>query len=268
LMALNALLYSHREHRGHRELDLMGIEEIVTEWFGETAAEMNKRSKGEDAAKNLCSSVLPVVHNYSSATFVLLRDNRKLPAMALIRVLAELTFRLIWCLSSGKNKEEIGVRIKRWWKESYIQEKRVLEKCINSLDKSRSVQMEKRIKWLDSEILKISYKSAGDLYGSLNDLTVDESIGFRKVPSWKNDLYPKLYSVFNQAIHPDLTLLSKLTKRRGDILEFHEDYDSVDTEVLKIYCMSCVFNAIAVTRIVYGLSYNEIKTQYLESKRK
>jgi len=245
----------------------MVIDETINKWFSETVAKMNAESKSDEPAYDLCSAVIPIAHNYCHATLLLLNTDKKLPAMALIRVLAELTFRFIWCLFPNKQDEDVNMRVARWLKESYKQEKRNLQKLLPSADEKERNSIEEAIKYLETEIGRIPYKFAGDLYNSLEDLALTSAGDGGKLLSWKNDLYPLLYSPFNLAVHPDFTLFSKLAKQEGNARTFFGDLGEFNTGELKIYCMSCLFNIIAATRIVYGWDYQNIKAEYLEIKK-
>ena len=245
----------------------MRIDQTIERWFRQTADDINSANKRDEPEYELCASILPLAHNYSDAALLLLNSGKKLPAMAIIRVVAELTFRFIWCLFPNKQNENVNVRIQRWLKKSYEQEIRNLKKRLPSADGKEQERIAAGIKYYESEAKKITYRSAGDLYGSLEDLTVNSPDNARKSLSWKNQLYPLLYTPFNQAVHPDLLVLFKLTKQTGNARMFGGDYDTVNINVLKIGCMSCVFNILAATRIVYDLGYQDIKKEYLEIKK-
>jgi hypothetical protein len=245
----------------------MCIGEAIDRWFKETGDSINKNQKGPGAVYDLCCGLLPLSYNYAEGVLHLANVGKKLPAMALLRVLAELTFRFIWCIYPNSKGEEVSVRIERWLKESYKQQKRNLKKLECSVDKEQRVRIEEQEELLDSEISKIPYSFAGDLYGSLGDLVVQEADGIEKARNWKDNLYPLLYTPFNQAIHPDLIVLSNLIKQNGNKRVFLADYDAMNIDELKILCMSCVFNIIATTKIVYGLSYEGVKAEYLKLKK-
>ena len=247
----------------------MLIDETIDKWFKETVDKVNAEHRLDKPVYILCSSILPVAHTYCDAALLLLNNGKKLPAMALIRVLAELTFRFIWCLFPNKQSEDVNIRIPRWLKESYKQQKRNLKKLLPSADNQERDKIEAEIKYLEGEIEKIPYKFAGDLYGSLEDLTIEKPGDEGILLSWKNQLYPLLYTPFNRAIHPDLLLFSALMEQKGNVIIFSANSDKLDISVsgLKIYCMSCVFNIIAATRIVYSWDYQSIKQEYLKIKK-
>ncbi len=247
----------------------MRIDKTIDKWFREIAEKMSSTPKEDKPIYDLCSSVLPLAHNYCDATLLLLDSNKNLPAMALLRILSELTFRLIWCLSTYNNpQEDVDIRIKRWLKESYKQRKRNLKKLLPSAGAGENKNIKKEIDFLQKEIDAIPYKFAGDLYNSLDELTIQTPDGKAKSLSWKDDLYPILYTQFNQAIHPDLLVLGRLIKQNENIRIFSGDFNDIDIVELKIYCMSCAFNIISYIRIIYDLDYQNVKTEYLDIKKR
>ncbi len=245
----------------------MEIDETTRKWFRVTADKIAAESKPGKAAYDLCSNVIPLAHNYCDSVLLLLNNKKKLPAMALIRVLAELTLRFIWCLSLNKQNESVDTRIVRWLKESYIQAKRNLEKKLSSADGEKKNVIEANVQRLKDAIAQIQCEPAGPLYNSLEDLAVSNCDNLEKTLTWKNDIYPLLYTFFNQGIHLDLLVLSKCVRQNGNVRIFFEDYDAMDIDELKIYCMSCVYNIVAGTYIVYEWDYQGIKKEYLNIKR-
>jgi len=78
----------------------------------------------EDTPVNhICLSVIPVAHTYCRAILDLMDAQYKLPAMGLLRVLAELTLTTCWCLI----EPDPDIKIRRWLKQSYIERKKLLE---------------------------------------------------------------------------------------------------------------------------------------------
>jgi len=245
----------------------MEIDKTIDKWFKDTASALNTTIMTNEPEYNLCAGVLPLARNYSNAAIQLLNNGFKLPAMALIRILAELTLRIFWCFSPNSQDENPNVKIERWLKESYRQRKRCLEKYLISADKKERDKIENEVKYLRGEIEKIPYNSAGDLYGSLQSLVNNDSSDEEKNLSLKDALYPILYANFNQSIHPDLLVLLNLIELKENNYTFHGDYKELDVDTIKIYCMSCVFNIIAITRLVYKLGYEDVKQEYLKIKK-
>jgi hypothetical protein len=239
------------------------IDTVINQWFQETTDKINKEIKTDVFEDILCPGIFPLAHRYCCAALTLLNNGFKLPAMVLIRILTEITFRLCWCLyKDNPQKEPIDVRIQRWLKESYKQQKRYLKKLLPSANSCQAKKVKKEMSYLDGEINKIPHKFAGDLYNSLKDLNIPP----RNV---KDELYSLLYSPFNKAIHPDLLLLSVLIKE--DKVEhartFTGDLNDFSTNDLKIYVMTCAFWIVSLVKINYKWDYSNVKMQYLELKK-
>ena len=233
------------------------IDTMIKQWFKDTTDKINNEIKPDTLGDFLCSNILPLSFNYCSAALTLLNNNFKLPAMALIRILAEITFRLCWCLyEDNPQKESTDVRTQRWLKESCKEQQKLLKKLLSSANANKK-EISKQISYFDKKIAEIPYKPAGNLYGSLDELNVH----------LKNDLYPLLYGTFNTAIHPDLLLLSNLVKKDKNNCTFSGDFDGIDSNSIKFYVMTCAFWIVSLVRISYKWDYNNVKAQYLEIKK-
>jgi len=237
----------------------MEIDNIVNNWFEETVAQMNADNKPNEPVDNLCSGVVPLAHNYCNSTLLLLNNNKILPSMALLRVLAELAFRFIWCLYKDNPKNQAtNVRIERWIKETYQQNVILLKKFLPSASSEGAQNIKREIEFLEKAIRAIPHTSAGPFYNSLNELP----------PLYKEALYPRLYGNFNRAIHPDLKLLADLTKQEGNKRLFLSDLNEVDIQSLKIFCMTAAFTILSIVRLHYDWNYKGLKSEYLKIKRK
>lgn len=237
------------------------IDGVIDRWFEETASKINTEIKTDTAVDNLCSSIIPLAHNYCNAVLLLLNNDRRLPAMALLRVLAELALRVIWCLyKDNPNKEAEDVRIERWLKRSYIKRKSLLKQMIitTTIPEGDKEEFGKEIERLENMIGKIEKEPAGGLLSSTKELP----------PSYKADVYPLLYSTFNRAIHPDILLFSDLIRQDENRRVFLGDLNYVNIQSLKIYCMTAAFNIISVFRVYYNWDYKGMKSEYLDIKKR
>ena len=179
--------------------------------------------------------------------------------MALLRALAELALRLVWCLySDNPQKESREVRIKRWEKTSLIERKKYVQREIDSnISSAGDINgFKKELDTLEQMISKIQYEPAGRFFASLGDLP----------EPYKKDMYPLLYSTFNVAIHPDYLLLRHLVKEEGKSCTIMSDINE-NPVALKIYCLTMAFNIIGLIRMNYSWNYSTIKTEYLKIKK-
>jgi len=237
----------------------MEIDNIVNNWFEDTVAQMNAANKPNEPVDNLCSGVVPFAHNYCNSTLLLLNNNKILPSMALLRVLAELAFRFTWCLyKDNPKKQATNVRIERWIKETYQQNVILLKKFLPSASPEEAQNITREIDFLEKAIRAMPPASAGPVYNSLGELP----------PPYKEALYPLLYGNFNRAIHPDLKLLADLIKQEGNKRLFLSDLNNVDTQSLKIYCMTAAFTILSIVRLHYDWDYEGLKSEYLKIKKK
>ncbi len=234
------------------------IDNAIERWFRETE-EAFKNVRTANPIDFLCISVTALAHNYCSATLSLLNKGHRLPAMALLRVLAELVFRLIWCLySDNPQKESCEVRIKRWEKTGLRERKKFVQRKIESnICSDEEINgFKKELEGLEQKISQIPHRPIGDLYNSLRDLP----------EPYRKDLYPLLYNIYNWGIHPDVLLLTQLVKQNTKSNIVVSDVDE-DPAVLKIYCLTMAFNILAVVRKNYEWDYETIKTEYLKIKK-
>ena len=234
------------------------IESAIDRWFAETEAAF-KEVHTSNPVDFLCCSVTAVTHNYCSAVLSLLDRGHRLPAMALLRALAELSFRLIWCLyTDNPQNESCEVRIKRWLKTALLKRKkfvrRMSESNVCSGEKVNSFK--KELEELEQNLGQIPHKPIGNFYSSLRDLP----------EPYRMDLYQRLYNIYNWGIHPDLLLLTRLVKQNTESNIAVSDIDE-DPDVLKIYCLTMAFTILAVVRKNYGWDYDTIKTEYLKIKK-
>lgn len=234
------------------------VDNAIDRWFSETEAAFGEVHT-DSPIDFLCCSVTAIAHNYCSAALLLLNNGHRLPAMALLRVLAELAFRLVWCLySDNPQNESCEVRIERWQKTSLKERKKFVQKMIESnISSAEEINgFRKELETLEQTINQIQRKQLGNFFELLRDLP----------EPYKRDMYPRLYNNFNWAIHPDFLLLGRLVKQNADSHIVVSDIDD-DPTVLKIYCLTMAFNILAVVRKNYKWDYDTIKTEYLKIKK-
>lgn len=234
------------------------IDNAIERWFKDTEAAFGEVHT-DSPVDRLCCSVTAVAHNYCSAVLSLVNRGHRLPSMALLRVLAELALRLLWCLySDNPQKESDDARIKRWLKTSLLERKKQVKRMIERsvCSPKDATGLKKELETLEQMIKENAYKPIGRFIDSLCDLP----------DVYKKDIYPLLYGNFNWAVHPDVLLLNRLLRKNCDFHIVVSDIDE-DPTVLKIYCATLAFNILGVIRQNYKWDYNSIKGEYLEMKK-
>ena len=229
------------------------IERTTYRWFEEVAARMHKDARPTTPEDRLLFCVFPLAYNYCSAIFRLIEADHKLPAMALLRVLAELTLRVMWCLyENNPEGERPTVRIMRWLKTACGEEIKRLQRMLPSAGEEGRERIERQIALLETEKKKTSCQTRA-LYNELD-----------KLPDLvKHKLYPLLYGSFNRAIHPDPVLFADLTKPQGDELVFLRDPDKPSAHVLRICAMTNAYHLLSIVYFHYGWDSEPMKAEYL-----
>jgi len=244
--------------RGKERVHMRNVIEATTnKWFQATVARINRDVKSDTPENNLLFSILPVASNYCRAIFLLADADHRLPAMALLRVLGELTLRVMWCLCEDNSKKEASsARIMRWLKTTYEEEVKRLKKMLPSAGPEDAKNMAGRISYLQGEIDKNPYRPIGSFYNSLSELP-------RQI---KDDLYSLLYSPFNPGIHPDLNLFAGLVRQEGNERMFLRDPEKPSAGTLKICAMTDAYDLLAVVHFHYGWDHKRMEAEYLKIK--
>jgi hypothetical protein len=141
-----------------------------------------------------------------------------LPAMALMRVVGELTFRLIWCYRLENPNEEVSHRIDRWYKYSLIERNKVSKKWLPFLKQCEpelARELKDSIDKATQAITSMKCRSAPPLMNCVEMLGKDAV-----------EIFPLLYQRYSNAVHIDSELLDQLwsptgleTIRSGDGVE-------------------------------------------------
>ncbi len=233
------------------------IDATTDKWFQETVVRINRDVKPDTPGNNLLFGILPVASNYCKAVFLLADADHKLPAMALLRVLGELTLRVMWCLCEDNSKKEVSsTRIMRWWKTTYKKEVKRLKTMLPSAGPEDAKNMAGRISYLQGEIDKNPYRPVDSFYNSLGELP-------RQI---KEDFYSLLYSPFNPGIHPDLNLFASLIREGGNERMFLRDPEKPSADALKICAITNAYDLLSIVHFHYGWDCDRMKAEYLSIK--
>ncbi|MBW8041833.1 MAG: hypothetical protein FVQ85_17795 [Planctomycetes bacterium] len=254
----------------------MEIEQKANNWFDETMDLLESRFSNviisNDFEKAVSSSV-SLVLTYAKSVFCVLKEGEKLPAMALLRSLYQLTSRLTWILI-GLDDLDRRDRLERLEKESLKDELKLQdeiqdvfkndkrETTIETLceyDNAR-VKIEQRINELGNrgvkgmpqplQILKEVFKG---VYGQPNE-----------GPDASETIPIAAWTKLHKAVHPDYLILMSTIFTSGDgVLNFNGDID-VDIDVLRYECCVCVHRFLKEIYNFYEFDFHKIDNEFLE----
>ncbi len=204
----------------------------------ETHNKLVDKGLKDTPANNLCLSIIPLAHTYCRAILQLANPkassdkNCILPAMGLLRVLAELTLRTCWCLI----EPESDVKVTRWLKQSYIERKKFLKGIVKAgiVPGKDKGDFHKEIEELTEHIKEIKQKPAGKLWNCIE-----------KLPEGYKDIYRLLYSPFHRGIHPDILVLGDTLRQEENEMMSLGDFDHIKPNVIRKSCLNIIYHLVA-----------------------
>ena len=222
------------------------IEETIALWFNHTYDLLgSEKDKENSAIGSVLFSSIPIVDNYIQSAINILNEGKKLPAKALIRITSELTAKIIWCIE-GKDSEEISRRIKRWDKQSLMQENKLISKFKDS----------------EKEEIKKFYEQRTAHINSLSP----QVEGVKKMPVMadilEDELYAEVFVQFNDAVHIDTFVLNKTINDNMTTVEYSGDTKD-NVELLKECCLDSVYIFFCSIYAFFGWDYTEIEKEFL-----
>lgn len=233
------------------------VASMVDKWLlKETHDKLVDAGLEDTPINNLCLSVIPVAHTYCRAILQLARPNASpnenciLPAMGLLRVLAELTLRTCWCLV----EPEPDVKVTRWLKQSYIERTKFLERMVMVCtipDKDKEECL-KEIKDLTRYIDSIPHEPAGGLWSCVKEL-----------PEVYKDIYRLLYGVMHRGIHPDILVLGDTLRQEGAEMMSLGDFGHIPSNVLWKHCLNIVYELVVNIQTHYKWDTSSLKAEHL-----
>ena len=230
----------------------MEIDETINKWFDETHKNFIERG----AIMPFLLSVFLAAKEYILASLLLVKNGHKMPAKALLRILAEFFIRLEWCMcvyEKNKNKKKVEERILRWWKTTLYYRIKELSKWQDVSNTSLQKQAKAQKTRLESV-----YEEVKDDSIKLLPRTFVEFMKKERLPAEiKNDIYPRYYSRYNDSIHLDIASLDFLVRQREGRLEIQGDSPEGEKEFLE----GIIFYAASINgqiRKYYGWSTNQL----------
>ena len=203
----------------------------------------------------LCISVIPVAHTYATAILDLINGQYRLPAMGLLRVLAELVLTTCWCLV----EPDPELKIRRWLKQSYIERKKFLKHLIDvrGIPQNDRTEFSREIEEVDQQISALTESPAGKFWSRIGEILSEAGENYKA-------MYQLLYSPFHRAIHPDLTVLGDTLRPNGEEFTSLGDLgdDHISVHSLMRPCIHLVYQLVAHVRAYQKWDTEQLKKEY------
>ena len=227
------------------------IEETVNKWFNETHKHFMERR----AVSPFLLSVFLAAKKYILSSLLLVQHGYEMPTKALLRILAELLIRFEWCMcvyEENRNKKQIEQRILRWWKTT-------LRYRIGELSKWQDVSNTSWQKEARDQKTKLEnmYEEAKHDDVRLLPKSFAEFIRKEMPADFKDDIYPRFYLRYNDAIHLDVASLRFLVRQREGRVEIQGDNPEEEKDFLE----GIIFYAAIINgqiRKYYGWGTNHL----------
>lgn len=195
---------------GSGDSSATGILRTVTTLFEQAQTECSEIAPRDPRyVVSLCAVCLPIAKTYCRATACLLDSGFRLPAQALLHIMAEIFVKVLWCVSA-ENEDEIKARELRWERSTGREKLRVLRQLLKTpqlLDDNQLAQLRKMKNAIEQAMQQNPQTDCmppvtGD--GGLFALTSHLFSG--------NNMSAFLYGQFCSAVHVDTSVLRGSSK--------------------------------------------------------
>jgi len=233
-------------------------EDFIKKWFNDSVSLFEAKVKSNDSVDHLCVTSMTVSVKYCEAILILLSNDCRMPAKALLRVLFELASKLAWCLrvpdeEVDSSSEIVEEKIRRWAKSSVIQNLKLLKGFKECIDEGEATELDDRIEKF--ETIKKSLDC--DKMPAFLDI-------LKKLPgAWSKELYTRCYLQFNNAVHLDVSSLGDRVKEERK--KFFVAYDSEDKiQDLVQNCVVFEKMLLYLVRTHYGWDTTKMQNDFKE----
>ncbi len=217
-------------------------DELIDRWGLDTISLFNSSvadNREPNPADILCITTLTVCSTYCKAIMLLLASRLRMPAQALLRVLFEVSTKVLWCLHKpGPDKSDSAVeeRIQRWRKASLGEGIKLSRDYSPILTGQRRVELEQEIREYEELRDRMECEPMPRFIDMLRELG----------NPWREEFYPRAYRRLNNAVHLDFGSLCGKAKDDGSTVSVTNDIDEPVRNLAQyaVVSMHVVFGAI------------------------
>jgi len=213
-----------------RQVEVVTVRNLViAKWGSDTVSLFERNVKTDKPVDRLCITALSVSSTYCNAIMTLLANGLRMPTKALLRVLFELSVKLLWCLREPVEDESIGTsteeaksareiieqKVLRWEKGSIAQDIRLTDGFLALAPAKDQPRIQEQIAHLRKRDQSLTCKPVP----AFSDIV-------RELPDvWGRDFYVRCYQQFNNAVHLDIGSLCRRVKKKNHGLAVECDSD-------------------------------------------
>ena len=237
----------------------MEIDQTMNRWFEEALTMLHDQSTRQSEIDGFCLGVVVSVKTYLNGTSLLLENDFSFPAMAHLRIVAELIVKFLWCLQ-GKTDMEIQRRINRWEKTTFRKQKQLLQELVDVIDDNDLKLVFTNI------IIKLDSKIKSNKEKEMPNTTGSGGLFEKTRNLFQRNVYPQAYQQFNPAVHIDTDTLKKITasqqSKEGPIKDIK--LTQCDKDNLKIFSLSFTYMVLKMLYHHYQKNFGDFEKEYKE----
>lgn len=241
----------------------MKIDRTVNKWFEETLTQIKANVRQIRQLDCLLIGVLHCARKYCNGIMLLLNNEHKMPAAALLRILCELYANLLWCFKvsdrEGKAADDNAIykRFRRWDYKGVIEHEKMLGNVSKVASGDYKQEIDKALNELEkgkAEFKNQCIRCMPDTAGIFRELRKD----------WVAEVYPRIYQYYSGAIHWDMKLIREMVQYHdhGGKIRCFSDPPSYKTSELLLYCISIGCDINRLLRRHYGFDSEQMQTEY------
>ncbi len=230
----------------------MEIDRIINRWFEETKKLLDGLPNRQSEVDGFCLGILHTVVIYLNASSILQEKDFNFPAMAILRIVSDLVIKFLWCLQGIKDNE-IEIRIKRWEKKTFKEQRRLLSELKELFPSDAKETFEKTINEFDKRI-----------NNTLKEMPNTRQLFKDNKNLFLADVYALAYKQFNSAVHIDTDVVKKVLmsplRKNGcdrDIL-----LSTKDTNNIRIFRLSLLYMILIIMYKHYSWDTISIEKEY------
>jgi hypothetical protein len=239
------------------------VRATMNRWFDDTFALAKDKAKPWRQRDALLVGVFQCGREYCDGILVLLMNDHKIPAAALLRVLHELCVKLLWCLHAPDKGDRPGTdncyeRFRGWDYQRLIAHKKMLKRLSSTCCGSRKLSIDRTLEQLDDDIKR--YES--EHVRCMPDVArICEELSGMLPGTWMN-AYPEIYQFLSRAVHIDMGLVRQMVQVSGKEVLCFPDTLQYDKPELLHCCVSMGCDINLMLRRHYGCDPGQMQQEH------
>ncbi|MBN1359181.1 MAG: hypothetical protein JW993_01245 [Sedimentisphaerales bacterium] len=228
---------------------------LISRWAVDTISTFEKNVKTHRPSDLLCITTMSVCSTYCNAVNVLLLNGLRMPTKAILRILFEVSAKVLWCLAEREaddSKSAVADKIEAWAKASLRADTELRRDYLNIIPEKERDSLEQSINDSEKTLSQSKCDSMPRKFCKLLTELGDD---------WHKRFYPQLYRQFNDSIHLDFVSLCSKATDNGTVVSVTYDSTEPIEELAQYWTINMHIILVAV-RSFYGWDIAEMNNDF------